>query len=48
MNVDNILVLKDGGIAESGNHTELIKKNGIYINLWDNQSRAGSWMLHPF
>lgn len=48
MNVDNILVLKDGGIAESGNHTELIKKNGIYKNLWDNQSRAGTWTLHPF
>ncbi len=45
MNVDNILVLKDGGIAESGSHSELLSQNGIYKNLWDNQSKAGNWTL---
>jgi len=45
MNVDNILVLKDGGIAESGSHKELIERDGIYKNLWDNQSTAGKWTL---
>jgi ABC-type multidrug transport system fused ATPase/permease subunit len=33
-NVDKIYVLKDGEIAESGNHDELIlKEDGIYANL---------------
>lgn len=29
-NVDQILVLADGVVAESGNHEELMKKNGMY------------------
>ena len=29
-NADVILVLKDGDILESGNHDELIAKNGFY------------------
>jgi ABC-type multidrug transport system fused ATPase/permease subunit len=33
-NVDTIYVLKDGEIAESGNHEELIlREEGIYANL---------------
>jgi len=45
MNVDKILVLNDGKIAESGTHTELLSQNGIYKNLWDNQAKAGNWTL---
>ena len=33
-NADNILVLKDGVVAEQGNHDELIKKNGLYAEMW--------------
>ena len=34
INVDKIYVLKNGEIAESGNHDELIlKTDGIYANL---------------
>lgn len=41
--VDRILVIKDGGIAESGSHLELSSlDNGIYRNLlklqWEKQS----------
>lgn len=33
-NADRILVLTDNGIEESGNHSELIEKNGIYADLY--------------
>lgn len=32
-NADKIVVLKEGKIAEQGNHEELIKKGGLYSNL---------------
>lgn len=34
---DNIYVLKDGSVAESGSHSELIEKNGVYSRLWNTQ-----------
>lgn len=37
-NCDNIYVLKQGKIIESGNHNELINKRGFYYNLWSNQT----------
>lgn len=36
-NSDIILVMKDGNIIESGNHDELIKKNGFYAELYNSQ-----------
>ena len=35
---DRIVVLRDGAIAESGTHQELLDRDGIYAELW----RAGS------
>ena len=37
-NADLILVLKDGDIIESGNHQELMSKNGFYADLYNSQS----------
>ncbi len=34
---DLILVMRDGDIAEQGNHEELIKKNGFYAELYNSQ-----------
>ena len=34
-NADIILVMKDGNIVESGNHSELLERNGFYRELWD-------------
>jgi len=34
---DNIIVLKNGIIAESGNHYELVEQNGIYADLHNKQ-----------
>lgn len=36
-NVDVILVVSNGKIAETGNHDELISLNGIYTNLYNKQ-----------
>jgi ATP-binding cassette, subfamily B, heavy metal transporter len=49
-NADNIIVLKDGVIAEQGTHDELMELNGgnggLYANMWNMQlhstSNAGS------
>ncbi|MGL4948662.1 MAG: ABC transporter ATP-binding protein [Mycoplasma sp.] len=36
-NADLILVLKDGDVIESGNHNQLIEKQGFYANLYNSQ-----------
>lgn len=36
-NSDLILVMKDGDIIESGNHIELLAKNGFYAELYNSQ-----------
>ncbi|NLJ16432.1 MAG: ABC transporter ATP-binding protein [Clostridiales bacterium] len=36
-NADLILVMKDGDILESGNHEELLAKNGFYAELYNSQ-----------
>ena len=41
-NADLILVMKDGDIIESGNHNELIKKNGFYAELYNSQFEPAS------
>ena len=37
LDADRIIVLKDGQIAEQGTHTELIKQNGIYLDIYKSQ-----------
>lgn len=36
-NADLILVLKDGDVIESGNHEELMKRDGFYADLYNSQ-----------
>lgn len=36
--MDRILVLENGEIVEDGSHTELLKNDGIYAELWKHQS----------
>jgi ABC-type multidrug transport system fused ATPase/permease subunit len=38
-NADQILVLKDGEVAERGTHAELLEKGGIYREIYDLQLR---------
>jgi ATP-binding cassette subfamily B protein len=35
---DNIIVIDNGNIAETGSHEELVLKNGLYKRLWDIQT----------
>lgn len=41
-NADNIIVLDDGKVAETGTHDELTAKRGAYYNLVRNQLELGS------
>lgn len=41
-NADVIIVMKDGNILETGNHEELIKKNGFYAELYNSQFDSAS------
>ena len=34
LNADKIIVLEDGVVVEFGTHSELLKKNGRYLDLW--------------
>lgn len=40
-----IYVLKDGKIAESGTHTELIQKQGIYDHMWKEYNQSVAWKV---
>jgi ATP-binding cassette, subfamily B, bacterial len=37
-NMDRIVVLQGGTILEQGSHANLLKKGGVYANLWTHQS----------
>jgi len=37
---DEIIVLKDGVIAERGTHRTLLQKKGLYASMWDRQREA--------
>lgn len=36
--MDRIIVMDKGKIVEEGSHRELLRRNGIYANLWNHQS----------
>ena len=42
---DCIYALRDGGIEESGNYNDLIRKNGIFTRMWKNYSEAAEWKI---
>lgn len=45
MNADNILVVEDGKLVESGKFNELLEKNGRFCKLWENYNAANVWKL---
>jgi len=42
---DQILVLKDGVVAESGDHETLLRMDGDYANAWKCQEEIKSWNI---
>lgn len=44
-NADCIYVLSDGKIAESGRHSELVAKNGIYSRMWSEYNKSVNWQV---
>jgi ATP-binding cassette, subfamily B, bacterial IrtA/YbtP len=43
VHADQILVVDDGGIQECGTHEELLKRGGVYKNMWDAHICAKDW-----
>ncbi len=43
--VDCIIVIDNGTIAEQGSHNELITKGGIYCKMWNDYQQAVQWTL---
>ncbi|MCR4618626.1 MAG: ABC transporter ATP-binding protein/permease [Lachnospiraceae bacterium] len=45
MNADRIYVMEDGKCTESGNHEELMSRNGLYRRMFDEYSRSVEWKV---
>lgn len=43
---DQILVIDNKHIVESGTHEELLNKQGLYANLWNKRKKAGGWKIN--
>lgn len=43
--VDSILVINNGQIAEQGTHDELISQQGIYTNMWNEYKQSVKWTV---
>ena len=44
-NMDRILVIRDGGIAEEGKHDELLEKGGVYAAMWEEYQKGAQWKV---
>lgn len=45
-NADQIIVLAEGKLNESGTHEELLQKKGLYEKLWSMQQGTDGWRLN--
>jgi len=45
MNADSIFVMKDGKCIENGDHTDLMNKNGVYRQMFDEYTRSIEWKV---
>lgn len=43
---DNILVLDNGRMIESGTHKQLLAPNGLYAKLWNLQMTTEGWKIN--
>ncbi len=45
MNADRIFVMDDGTCVESGTHEDLMQKNGLYRQMFDEYARSVEWKV---
>ena len=45
MGADQIVVLDQGRVAESGTHAALLAKGGLYAKMWADYEQAASWKI---
>lgn len=45
VDADQIIVLNNGSVAETGTHQELLSKKGLYYKLWNIQHKMQSWKI---
>ena len=45
VSADRIYVLDDGAVTESGNHEELMSRNGLYKKMFDEYTRSVEWKV---
>lgn len=44
-NANQIFVIQNGTIIESGKHQELLKNNGVYQKMWNDYQKSIEWRL---
>lgn len=45
VNVDRIIVLDCGHVAEEGTHEELVRAGGLYSRMWQDYNQAATWRI---
>lgn len=45
VNADGIVVLNEGKVAETGTHDELVRKGGLYSEMWADYNQAVTWKI---
>jgi len=45
MDVDSILVINRGKIVEQGTHQELVERNGLYAEMWNEYRKSINWTI---
>lgn len=44
---DQIIVLDNGKVAETGTHDELLATGGLYTRMWQERTKASQWQINP-
>ena len=44
---DQIVVLDNGKVAETGTHDQLLATGGLYTRMWQERTKASQWQINP-